>query len=171
MLRPDAHRAKARQRILFALQYSVGVCFNQSRARQNRSNRTKTFQKSGTIPLRSTYLLLLLNDTAQKMYRSMQAKCVTFRETNENSPVFSLEYQADYYADPIPSFRFLSGRNNKCNSWKSKPPSCAEMVLRSFDFLLVCLSSLVFGLRSLKPTSATAAMSGAAPSALRSAQE
>ena len=48
--------------------------------------------------------------------------------------------KANYYADPIPSFRFWSGRKNKSSSIiraKSKQASCAEMVLGSFVFLLV----------------------------------
>ena len=47
----------------------------------------------------------------------------------------------DSYANPIPSFRFWSGRKNKCRSCKSKQASCAksdaEMVLGRFVCLLV----------------------------------
>ena len=79
-------------------------------------------------------------------------------------------FQADYYADPTPSFRFWSGRKNKYKLCKSKQASCAEMVLGSFGFLLVrVIQQLRFGLRIFEPTSTTGAMSGAAPSALRSA--
>ena len=45
--------------------------------------------------------------------------------------------KADYYADPIPSFRFWSRRKQKLSRAKSKQASCAEMMLGSFFFLLV----------------------------------
>ena len=37
--------------------------------------------------------------------------------------------QTDYYADPIPSFRFWSGRKINLVGAKSKQASCAEMML------------------------------------------
>ena len=46
--------------------------------------------------------------------------------------------KANYYADPIPSFRFWSGRKNKSFVQNRNMLSlCAEMVLSSFVFLVV----------------------------------
>ena len=80
-----------------------------------------------------------------------------------------LKPKADYYADPIPSFRFWSGRENKALSCKIETGFlCGDgaRVIRSFARVI---QRLGFGThRKLQPTSATGT-SGAAPSALRSA--
>ena len=79
------------------------------------------------------------------------------------------QIKADYYADPIPSFRFWSGRKNKYHSCKIETGFlCGDgaRVIRSFARVI---QRLGFGThRKLQPTSATGT-SGAAPSALRSA--
>ena len=91
------------------------------------------------------------------------------------SAVLCLKYLKQIRQTPLKCLRLVIMRirfracdfcrvaKNRSRSCKSKQTSCAEIELGSFIFLLVRLSSKVFGLRKNKPTSTTAISGCLAP--------
>ena len=77
--------------------------------------------------------------------------------------------QADYYADPIPSFRFWSGRKNKGHPYEIETGFLCGDGARVIRFFARVIQQLGFWTQKNSSQHSTTATSGAAPSALRSA--
>ena len=80
-----------------------------------------------------------------------------------------MQHQADYYADPIPSFRFWSGRKNKDHPCKIETGFLCGGSAPVIVFFARVIQQLGFWTQKIQANVDYTATSGAAPSALCSA--
>ena len=78
----------------------------------------------------------------------------TYRRPNSStckySPVHVSSVEADYYADPIPRFRFWSGRKNKFRSFQIETGMLCGDGARVIHFFAYVINQLGFGTRKIQ---------------------